>query len=677
MMLNCRAIDFETYLIGPGAIFPKPVCLSAYDGTSASLTAGMDQMEEVLKNLLESTCTIIAHNATFECGVIYYHFPNLRGALFKALREKRIVCTKINEELINIVRAKGAYKFSLADLVQYYLKKDISASKAADSWRLRYSELEGVPVENWPEVAKQYSIDDSIYAYIIYMEQSKTVTKLKIDIDLSVESSVFLNVMASKGMEVDLEKVAQLKSEVRALLDPSYEFLIAKGMCSKRKGTKAKPASDDELPKKNIKELKSHIETFDIEYMYTKKGSVCVSGEALAYYSAQVEGDEILKAFSIVAKYEKVLTAFVARLEKDKTIYTTYATAKNTGRTSSSSSGLFPSINIQQMPREVEGVQHDVRNCFIPSKPGFKILSIDYGGLELCATAHQLYKEFGRSKMRDMLNEGTEPADPHSRLAARIKNMSYEEFIKRKSELKHVRQLAKPINLGFPGGIGYDTMRKLLWQSGITTRFNILHKSNDERRLVPYLFKLRNEGCKDIRISRLTKDTYALVQDELVFLKRQFFDLYPELEEFLKERHLRYITGEVKRIKDEFGDWKEEPMYKYEVYGFTRDWCTYTAFCNGILMQTPSAIGAKKAVIKVCSKYLDHEDVRPLAFIHDELLFEIRESRIDIIEDISYIMIEEMQNILSTVRINVEASLMDFWQKGDGLWTQKYWRDAK
>lgn len=649
------AIDFETHLIGKDSIFPKPVCLSSYNGSEAFLFKGMKEMEKVLKDLLTNN-TLIIHNVVFECGVIYYHFPDLVPIMFSALNEGRLICTKINEQLDNITREKPAYSFDLASLVKDYFNEDISETKVEGSWRLRYSELEGV--EEWPEEAIKYAIDDSIWAFKLYEKQKKT------NMNLSIQSAVYLNIMASKGMKVDLNRVNLLKSEVMEHLNPHYEFLISKGFCyrDEKKGN----------VKKKIKVLKDYIQTLGIEIRKTRKGSTGVDAESLEFYINQIQ-DDVLKAFNDIAVYEKVLTAYLARLSGEDTIYTTYSTVKTTGRTSASGSSLFPSLNIQQMPREVPKVSYDIRNCFIP-REGFKIVSIDYAGLELCATAHQLYKLYGKSKMRDTLNEGDSPIDMHSKLAARIKGISYEEFISKKKEYKDARQLAKPINLGFPGGIGYDTMRHLLWQSGIKTHYEILHTEKNKKDLQYYYFKL---NAPDIRIARVGKNQWALVRDELVKLKRDFFDLYPELENFLKNTHTKFITANVKYMKNDFDEWEEEPMYKYDVCGFKRDWCTYTAFCNGFLMQTPSAIGAKKAVNKIVRKFHNHPDITPLAFIHDEILFEARESRKDLVEDSALIMIEEMQSILSSVRITVEASMMDYWQKGDGFWVKQYHKDTK
>lgn len=647
------AFDFETHRIDENNIFPKPVCVSSFNGRDAFLYRGFDEMREGLKIVLSSH-TAVAHNLSFECGVIYYHFPELRDMMFKALEEGRLVCTKINEQLNSVTQEKPKNKFDLASLVLDYFKEDISDTKTEDSWRLRYNELEGV--KDWPQEAIDYALGDSIWAYKLFCKQRKMAY------ELSVKSEVYLNLMASTGMAVDRERVDTLEREVDAHLKPHYDFLISKDMCELKKGKVTK----------KVKSLKDYIVSLGVDLRYTKKGGVAVDAESIEVYLGQKQ-DDILQAFRDIAVYEKAKSAYINRMKGADTIYTSYSTVKNTGRTSSSGSKFYPSLNVQQMPREVPKVSYDIRNCFIP-RPGKKIVSIDYAGLELCSTAHQLYKYYGWSKMRDTLNEGVEPTDMHSKLAARIKGVSYEEFLAHKKEWKPFRQLAKPINLGFPGGIGYDTMRHQLWQDGISTVFNVLHTEKRKQDLNYFYYQLQ---APDIRIARINKNEWALVQDELVKLKRDFFDLYPELEMFLKESHKKFLTKNTKWVKNDFDEWEEEPMYKYDIYGFKRDWCTYTAFCNGYLMQTPSAIGAKKAVNKTMFTFHDNPDITPLAFIHDEILYEVTEGRYDLVEQAAWIMVDEMQSVLNSVRITTEASVMDQWQKADGFWTKQFWRDSK
>ncbi len=654
-IMRTISIDFETHLIGNAAVFPKPVCLSAYDGVETFLFNAQEGKEFLSEHLNKDL--IIAHNAVFECGVIITHFPQLAEKVFDALDNGLIYCTKINEALWNVQREKSIMKLTLADLVQHYFNTDISDTKTADAWRLRYSELENMPISEWPREASQYAIDDSIWAYKLHSKQQP------IEQSLALKSAVYLNLMGAEGFRIEQSRVLLLEKEIWEYLTPRYDILIEAGYCY-------------HMPNGAIRKrtglLREYIEELGVELQHTLKGGTATSSEALAAYQTQID-DPILKAFSELSKYEKILTSYISHLKGSEKIYSQYSTTKNTGRTSSSSSKLFDSINIQQIPRTVEAVSYDVRNCFIP-RPGFKICSIDYSGLELCSAAHQLYKTLGYSYMREALNSGDQPTDMHSKLAAKIKGVTYEHFMAHKAEYKSDRQKAKPINLGFPGGIGYDTMRHLMWRDGIKTRYAVLETA---RRKTDLYYFLTNIGAPDLRIRRNGKHEYALVQDELVLLKRSIFDLYPELEQFLKETHNKFLTGKMKSVKNEFDEWEEEPMYMYDIYGFKRDWCTYTALCNGFLMQTPSAVGAQKAVNKICRTFYGESDIIPQAFIHDEIVFEVREGRYDLVEQAAQIMMEEMQTVLSSVRIAVEASVSDYWQKADGFWTQSYWRNAK
>lgn len=656
--MSIWSIDYETFLIGDGAVFPKPVCLSAYDGQQTLLM----NREEARKFLSEhlNKSLIIAHNAVFECGVTITHFPELAEQVFDALDNGLIYCTKVNEAVWNTQREKQLNRLDLASLVQHYFDTDISAGKKdPDAWRLRYSELDEIPISQWPQEAIDYAIDDSIWAYKVHMSQEP------IKQNFALKSAVYLNITGAQGFPVKKERVLQLERELWEYLTPRYDFLVQQGFCDY--------IPKQRQPRKQLKKLKEYVESLDVELMFTDKGGVATSGEALESYLTQGE-DAVLRAFSEISKYEKIITSYINNLKlADPFMYSQYNTTLNTGRTSSSGSKLFASCNIQQPPRKIEGVTYDVRNCFVP-REGFKICSIDYSGLELSSAAHQLYTTLGWSYMRNTLNEGDKPTDMHSKLAAKIKGISYDEFMLHKSEYKDDRQKAKPINLGFPGGIGYDTMRHLMWRDGIKTQYQVLETARNKTDLYYYLTNL---SAPDLRIRRNGKHEYALVQDELVKLKRYIFDLYPDLEEFLKETHKKFLTGKNKWVKNDFGEWEEEPMYMYDIYGFKRDFCTYTALCNGYLMQTPSAIGAQKAVNKIVRTFWNEPDIIPQAFIHDEIVFEIREGREDLAERASYIMIEEMQTVLSSVRIAVEASISDYWQKADGFWTQSYWRDAK
>lgn len=644
--------DFETHLISSEHPYPKPVCLSTYNGKTEELIVGMTEMEERLSAILSKE-HFIAHHAPFECGVIYDWFPALRDLLFKALNEGRIHCTKIQEQILDNKVKEPGNRYSLADLVKKYYHKDISAEKSdPKAWRLRYSELETTPLAEWPIEASRYAIDDSIWTFKIHNLQGLT------DVE-SVRAAVYLNLMGTRGIQVDVSRAKQLRDEIYNHLESKYQRLITVGLCSR---------TDKSRPKKEMKKFREYILLkLKDKALYTPKKIIRTDFEALGIYHTLTQ-DEVFKDFIDINEYDKVITAYVSNL-LNPLVRSEYEATKTTGRTSSHKSKLYPSLNIQQMPRKVENVTWDVRNCFIPKK-GYKICTIDYAGLELCSTAHQLYKLYGHSNMRNVINEGK---DLHSNLGSYFAKVSYEEFFARKKEhpYSYYRQLAKPINLGFPGGLGYETMRTLLLKNDIKPEFKEIYRSKNETEIKWGYIKY-NKILPNLRISRVSKTEYALVQDELVGLKNKFLELYPELGQFLSAGHERFLTREFKFAKNEYGEWEQEPMYKYDIYGFTRDYCTYTAFCNGYLMQTPSAIGAKRACCSIISKYLDHPEVRPLAFIHDELLFEIKdnENMIQHSKDLANMMIDSMQTVLDTVRITTETNLMDYWSKSDGFYTE-------
>lgn len=671
-------LDFETYLISAEMPAPKPVCLSFTNGKTTGIYNSFETMHRFLKECLEHH-TIIAHNAKFELLVIYEWFKDLRPLLVKALSEGRIYCTYLHELVYNAKRKKELKDISLAGLVKHYFQEDISEDKKnPNAWRLRYGELEGIPLKEWPAEAIQYAEMDSVWAYKLHKRQRLAPCKQR----HHLEADFYLNLMGNYGIEIDSERVKELDKEVTNLLKPFQEFLIDQGFMRLEKGN----------IKRNMKVFQQYCKnTFGKDCITTDKGIPSTTVEVLTKYLKIDPDNKIIRTYVDLMTYDKTKSAFISNLleatELDNPIMRSqYTPCVTTGRTSSRKSKAFPSVNIQQMPRSIPNVKWDIRNCYKP-RDGYKLCSIDYAGLELASCAHQLYKTFSRSEMRDTINDGDYPVDMHSKLAFTLRNLdgkypqtTYEEFVKNKKKetFKEWRQLAKPINLGFPGGIGYDTMRTLLFKEGIYPKFKILEKSSDYFRIKEMAWDVRTlikEGFTGARIARLNKTEFAIVIDELKELKTKYLSIYPDLRHFLKTKHEEFQTGETIRMKNEYGEWENEEMYEYEIEGFKRDWATYTAFCNGYLMQSPSAVGAKKAVIDISKKYLNNDSVNLLAFIHDEILFEIKDNYEMYIKDLSCMMIDSMQSVLDSVRITVEADLMDYWSKEGGDYSVKYWKN--
>lgn len=673
------AIDFETHTIDTYNLAPKPVCLSYYDGKNEGLITGHNKMLEYLCFALDDEM-LVAHSFKFEGTVIYKHFPELIPKLKAALAENRVLCTKVTEEVLNAKRRRFVGGVSLADCVLRYFKEDISAGKKGpDVWRLRYGELDGVPLEQWPQDAVDYAISDSIWAYKVADMQLEGVDRAIAT--FTTRAELYLGLMGNTGLLVDQARVEVLEKELLELLAPSRKYLLDNDyMYYDKKGV---------IHTRN-KKLSEYIAENVLVPIRTDKGGISLSSESLESYD--LDSLPPLKYYKDMLEYNKMVTAFVPRLKSASPyLFTDYKGSVKTGRTSSKTSKLYPSVNIQQMPRKIDNVTYDVRNCFMP-RPGYKIVSIDYSALELSTCANQLFEHYGESAMLNTVNRGEFPIDLHSELGRRLMEMStgkpvsYDEFFKNKKLAPYAgfRQLAKPLNLGFPGGIGYVTMRSLLYKEGIKPKYLNLTKAlnlkpEQSEEAIGFLLRRYKNTYSSLRSEQIGRKQYVLVADELVQLKAEMFKLYPDLEDFLKEGHKQYLTGKTKQVKNNFGEWETEELYAYSIKGgIERDNCTYTELCNGYLMQSAAAKGAKEAVCSAMSKYYGTDWLRPIAFIHDEILAEVKECSItyELVEDLATIMIDSMQKALPNVRIAVEADVMDCWKKEGGFYQKTFFKNA-
>jgi DNA polymerase I-like protein with 3'-5' exonuclease and polymerase domains len=458
--MSIIAIDYETYLINAEHPNPKPVCLSWYDGSNRGLIAGIEPIQDFLKEHLSNGTTFIAHNAKFELLVTYEHFPELRELLWQSLDNKQWFCTALSEKLKRLSNSNNANgKLSLATLVMEYFNIDLSAEKTdPNAWRLRYSELDGIPLDQWPEDAKEYAIMDSVYAYRLWELLYKYPSWAQL------RATLALNLMGLTGFTVSKERAVILKNELKDLIAPIYDNLESYGMVEVRKGKTFKC----------IKKLQEHISNIlGDKAEKTAKGVVRTDKQSLRRYLERVD-DNILKQFSQLGRFEKIMSSYIPVLEKaNPVVKTVYNPLVDTNRTSSGGDKNFPSTNMQQPPRGIDGVTYDFRACFVP-RPGYSIVSIDYSGLELAACANQLHAFYGESTMADLLNSGDEPLDAHSNFARYLKAskegvlFSYEEFVgsKKLKGFAEYRKNGKPFQLSIPGGGGYDTLRTIAYQIG-------------------------------------------------------------------------------------------------------------------------------------------------------------------------------------------------------------------
>ena len=217
--------DYETWLIGPGQSFPKPVCVSTHDGNVGSLKHRNEGAVGYVRYLLENPdVRVVAANLPFDLGVTQAADPSSAPVIFKALEDGRAVCIQVHERLRRIADGMPAGHVSVEVLAKQYLDLDLSAEKKdKNSWRLRYAELDEVPVDQWPNEAKWYSLDDAKHEWEIWQAQRRN--PVLGDLEAKTRASYAMALIAGWGLRADEVRVKVLGDKLRGEATPLIETL--------------------------------------------------------------------------------------------------------------------------------------------------------------------------------------------------------------------------------------------------------------------------------------------------------------------------------------------------------------------------------------------------------------------------------------------------------------------
>lgn len=439
------AIDTETELIRPGLLAPRLVCLTwCFESVSAGTISGIEKTPEELDatigKWLESAAhydkavRIVGHNIAFDMAVLANYRPQWLPLIFKAYARGNIDDTKIRQQLLDIAdgsfwKNKKRGKYSLKALAEKYLNTELD--KGEDTWRLRYSELLNVDLDNWPEDAKEYAIKDAESTHDVFCCQGKVTNSKE-----QTANAWALHLMSCWGVVTDKERVDVFTQEAKDSMAVLKEKLSRSGLM-RVDGTKNLAAIRDRVVKKS---KGSSIKR-------TNKGNVATDEDAL-----KATGDKELLMLVDFSKAQKLDSVWSRYLEQGTNMATpiqaSFHCLVESGRTSCSKPNL-------QNPHRATGL----RECFVPRK-GYLFAACDYSTLELCTLAQVNTWLFQDCNMANKLRDG---ADLHLHFASVLLGMPYDEALERlrnrDPEVKRTRQMAKVANFGYPGGMGAEAFR--------------------------------------------------------------------------------------------------------------------------------------------------------------------------------------------------------------------------
>lgn len=623
--MKLLAFDLETHLIQPGLLAPPIVCGSfAFESGSTALLNREDTLLSVAHWLDEPDIAWVGANIAYDFGCVLAVRPDLFDAVWRAYEEKRVWDVQIASSLHAIAegrmrdgelfRPDGSKimsgRYSLDECVREWLGR--TDAKRNDEYRLRYAELENLPIEQWPEVARQYPIDDARNTLAVAEAQTKALNKG--DHAAQVHAAFCIHLGAVWGLRTDPERVEQFRATVAEHLEGLRQFALQHSLMRlKKDGSMSKDTAV-------IKELV--LKAYGGNAPKTAGGGVSISRETL-----EDSGDPILEKFAEVGKWEKFQTYVPTLVEaSQKPLNVKPNVLLSTGRVSYE--GL-----IQLMPRK-----GGVRECFV-ARPGTVWSSVDYAAIEMSTLAQVCIWTVGWSELADAINADK---DPHCILGADLLGIDYGEFLRRKSELKEIRQAGKAGNFGYPGMMG-------------AVKFVVAQKKAG----YSVCEWLANDGkCGGEKVMEWNGTPL-----EGPLCKRCI-----EQAEVIRQRYL--------------GRWTEVPKYWRWVMSEIETNDSITQFVSGRVRGSPhgpaaanslfqglAADGAKRAVTQLTKEmYLDTASPlygsRLVLFAHDETIIEIPEEKAhDAAMRQAQVMVEKMRECVPDVKVKAEPALMRRWYK--------------
>jgi DNA polymerase-1 len=722
-----RSIDFESFLLGPGRMAPKAVCLTfkSEGDQKPYIVHAKEALPYLESMLLDETSLFTGVNLAYDMALACANYPTLLPPIFRAYDNNRCTDIKIRQQLIDI--AAGRFKGALVDGVWH--KRDFSLAGMSrrllgkmakkEGFRLFYQFFYDYPLEQWVDRAKELQTllqDPTSPEYLSLVDiqlnelpgllaahPTEVISYALEDADLGLQMhlgqdrhSHFLmdqyrqsryafwqHLMSAHGIHTDPAAVLTLKADTEARLAAVQDLLVTEGLVRKDGSRDTKKAA-----KRMVQVCLENGVTLKRTKSYDPKKHgpdecVCLDKDA-----CKESEDDILVAYSDYTVYGAVLNKDIPLLMSGARVPISprYDLAE-TGRSTCSGPNL---MNLRRLP--------GIREAFIPRK-GKIFAQADFAQLELYAHGQVCIELFGFSKLADTLNAGR---DPHAEVASNILGMPYEWVIanKKREDVENARQTGKVANFGFPGGLGpkrlvyfakktygviltEDRAKELkeIWQKTFPEMklyMAYIGAMEARQRFAHLVQYLPSGGTDDVLLAlsmckfsaREEKDKEAALviteSDIQTRWDRQGWGVdTPLTPELRREIALACLNPEAK-------------VYLEQLYVKRyRGGATYTAACNSYF-QGLGADVAKFAgwqIAKACYATPDHIlfGCRIVMFVHDEFVLEVPDDgkAHDRAKALEAIMVDAFRAVIEDVggskahmKIKAEPCLMRYYSKG-------------
>lgn len=452
------AFDTETYRTSPGVLTPKLVCVSWSDGERKGIflrERGIEFVRDLLISTLKGETEIAGHRMPYDLAVIAAHEPRLLPLIFACLDRGLIIDTHVRGMLLDI--AAGTFDFyrdkdgrphknkhNFANYAQRFLGK--FRAKGADSWQLRYAELDNVDVEQWPVEARNYALDDAHDTWNLSYAMEREAGNAIPTESMQVHASWALHLMGVRGIRANPATVDKLRRTWSAEKATLQQKLKEHGII------RADGSKDLKLMRSLVKEA---YELAGLPVPTTETGEIATTKDVIADIEHPVLG--LVSKFNHVDKYISTYLPpmNIACVVPFNPFWNVLVASGRTSCGAEDSPG-----NLQNLPRD-----GNVRDAY-EARDGFLYCSTDYNTAELRSLAEVCLEMVGHSVMAEEFKQGR---DPHLAFAADVMGIEYAqaEANKKSKEVKYNRQFGKIFNFGAPGGMGPGSLAEYAKNYGV------------------------------------------------------------------------------------------------------------------------------------------------------------------------------------------------------------------
>lgn len=515
-------------------------------GWDALLTGAkaVEAYRALLAGAVAGELDLVAHNAVFDLAVLAEAaavHPGSAGPLLaetiEALQVGAVRDTLIREKLIAIAhdRLKKAPRgyFSLGSeygLARRYLGHDRSAEKGKHApceaclgsgfvplderveaidvpclvcdgygsvgpWRLRYCQLDGVPLDQWPADAVSYAIDDAVDALrvseaqdnapatdlgpVVVEHRADPRRAIVIDEIPQLRAAFGFHLMAARGVCVDPHRTAELDAVVSKIVAEAKVVGLRAGFIRGDDGlATADPQQKKGRPGSECRDAKHAL----VSQAYggdpprndptdNEKAKAALEGrEPVGSIKADRDvllstGHDDLIAYAEVGAELTIAKTYLPILREGVALGPVGAPLGAAGVVGAPCGPITSSPNVlvasgrcswgkpnwTNPPRD-----GGFRECVVP-RPGHVFVAADWGQAELRGLAQIcLWEGFGDSMAQAFIDG----RDPHAEFGADLLGISTAEMGRLLAAgdklAKSRRQVAKVANFGFPGGMGAE-----------------------------------------------------------------------------------------------------------------------------------------------------------------------------------------------------------------------------